>query len=118
MKFCNDDTKIIKSKYNTILSINLLFKLAKNNKSFRKVLKSVKDKISTLEEFRQWVKIQLVKKNISQNELARKMKIPQARISEATHGKPSGDKYLRFIIQELDGDLNDFKEFLKIIEKL
>ena len=75
---------------------------------------NVKEKISTIEEFRQWVKIQLVKKSISQNELARRMGIPQARISEATHGKPSGDKYLSFIIQELDGDLENFKEFLKM----
>lgn len=75
----------------------------------------MKEKIYTLEEFRRWVKIQLVKKEISQNELARRMGIPQARISEATHGKPSGDKHILSIIQELDGDVEDFKEFLKAI---
>lgn len=69
--------------------------------------------IYTLEEFRQWVKIQLIKKGISQNELARRMNIPQARISEATHGKQSGSKYIHLIIQELDGNINDFHEFLK-----
>lgn len=75
----------------------------------------MKEKIYTLEEFRLWVKIQLIKKGISQNELARRMGIPQARISEATHGKQSGNKYITPIIQELDGDLENFKEFLKAI---
>ena len=51
----------------------------------------------------------------SQNELARQMGIPHARISEATHGKQSGNKYIVPIIEKLDGDLNDFKEFLKAI---
>lgn len=73
----------------------------------------MKKKIYTLEEFRLWVKIQLIKKGISQNELARRMGIPQARISEATHGKQSGNKYIASIIQELDGELENFKEFLK-----
>lgn len=75
----------------------------------------MKEKIYTLEEFRLWVKIQLIKKGISQNELARRMGIPQARISEATHGKQSGNKYITSIIQELDGDLENFKEFLKAV---
>ena len=52
---------------------------------------------------------------ISQNELARQMGIPHARISEATHGKQSGNKYIIPIIEELDGDVDDFKEFLKAI---
>lgn len=72
-------------------------------------------KVQTIEEFRQWVKIKLVIKGISQNELARKMGIPQARISEATHGKPSGHKHIISIIEELDGNKEDFKEFLKAI---
>ena len=49
------------------------------------------------------------------NELARQMGIPHARISEATHGKQSGNKYIIPIIEELDGDVDDFKEFLKAI---
>ena len=48
------------------------------------------NRISNLAEFRRWVKIRLVEKEISQNELARQMGIPHARISEATHGKQSG----------------------------
>lgn len=75
----------------------------------------MKEKIYTLEEFRLWVKIQLIKKGISQNELARRMGIPQARISEATHGKQSGNKYITSIIQELGGDIENFKEFLKAV---
>lgn len=73
----------------------------------------MKKEISTVEEFRQWVKIQLVYKEISQNELARRMGIPQARISEATHGKQSGNKYIAAIIQELGGNAEDFKAFLQ-----
>ncbi len=73
------------------------------------------NKIRNLAEFRRWVKIRLVEKEISQRELARQMDIPHARISEATHGKQSGNKYIVPIIEELGGDLNDFKEFLKVI---
>ena len=72
-------------------------------------------KIRDVAEFRRWVKIRLVEKDISQRELARQMDIPHARISEAIHGKQSGNKYIIPIIEELDGDLNDFKEFLKAI---
>ncbi|MEY8355225.1 hypothetical protein AALB39_17970 [Lachnospiraceae bacterium 54-53] len=70
------------------------------------------EKVSTVNEFRQWVKIQLVYKDISQNELARRMGIPNARISEATHGKPSGARHIIPIIKELGGNEEDFKEFL------
>ena len=73
------------------------------------------NKIKDLAEFRRWVKIRLVEKDISQRELARQMDIPHARISEAIHGKQSGNKYIVPIIEELEGDLNDFKEFLKAI---
>ena len=71
------------------------------------------NRISNLAEFRRWVKIRLVEKEISQNELARQMGIPHARISEATHGKQSGNKYIIPIIEELDGDVDDFKELQK-----
>ena len=57
------------------------------------------NRISNLAEFRRWVKIRLVEKEISQNELARQMGIPHARISEATHGKQSGNKYIIEIIR-------------------
>ena len=70
-------------------------------------------KITTLAEFRLWVKVQLVRREISQNELARRMKIPHARISEATHGRKPGQKYIVPIILELGGKTEDFEEFLK-----
>lgn len=73
------------------------------------------NKIRDLAEFRRWVKIRLVEKEISQRELARQMDIPHARISEATHGKQPGHKYVIPIIERLDGDLKDFQEFLKAI---
>lgn len=71
--------------------------------------------VKTLLEFRQWVKIQLVYKEISQNELARQMNIPHARISEATHGKQQGKKFIVPIIEELGGNIKDFKNFLKAV---
>ncbi|MCD7812107.1 MAG: hypothetical protein LUG91_09730 [Ruminococcus sp.] len=73
------------------------------------------NKIRNLAEFRRWVKIRLVEEEISQNELAKQMQIPHARISEATHGKPSGTKYIIPIIEKLDGDVDDFKDFLKSV---
>lgn len=73
------------------------------------------NKIRNLAEFRRWVKIRLVEKEISQNELARQMGIPHARISEAIYGKRSGNKHIVSIIKELGGNVDDFKEFLKNI---
>ncbi len=75
----------------------------------------MKKSIRDVNEFRLWVKIQLVKQEISQNELARRMGIPGARISEATHGKQPGNKYIIPIIEKLGGDVGDFEEFLKAI---
>ncbi len=72
-------------------------------------------KVKTLNEFRLWVKIRLVEEEISQNELAKQMGIPHARISEATHGKPTGRKYVIPIIERLGGKAEDFEEFLKAI---
>lgn len=68
-------------------------------------------------EFRRWVKIRLVEKEISQRELAKKMGIPHARISEATHGKRTGYKYIIPVIENLDGDIKDFQEFLTTVNK-
>lgn len=66
-------------------------------------------------EFKRWVRIRLAEEEISQNELARQLGVPHARISEATHGKRSGNKYITPIIKKLGGDLKDFEEFLKTI---
>lgn len=72
-------------------------------------------KIRNLAEFRRWVKIRLAEEEISQNELARQMMIPHARISEATHGKPAGRRHIVSIIEKLGGKLEDFEDFLKAI---
>lgn len=69
------------------------------------------NRISNLAEFRRWVKIRLVEKEISQNELARQMGIPHARISEATHGKQSGNlinlyRCIKYHCEELQKELN------------
>ena len=73
------------------------------------------NRIANLDEFRRWVKVELAKREMSQTELARQMGIPQARISEATHGKQSGNKFIVSIIRVLGGDVRDFEEFLKAI---
>lgn len=85
------------------------------------------NRISNLAEFRRWVKIRLVEKEISQNELARQMGIPHARISEATHGKQSG-KYciylsvvepdLKAVAMELkdQGEIKTYPEVVDIFE--
>jgi len=72
-------------------------------------------KIKNCAEFRKWVKIRLVEEEISQRELARKMGIPHARISEAIHGKQQGNKYIIPVIETLEGDLEDFQEFFKTV---
>ena len=39
----------------------------------------------------------------------------QARISEAITGKPSGKKFIIPLIQELGGNMDDFKDFLNTV---
>lgn len=71
--------------------------------------------IRTLEEFRKWVRVQLALKEMTQKSFAREIRVPDTRISEAIHGKPSGDRYVLSIINGLDGNVEDFKEFLKAV---
>lgn len=75
----------------------------------------MKEKITNTNEFRRWVRMQVVSKEISMAELARQMEIPQARISDAIHGRSTGNKFIIPIIRKLDGDEDNFKEFLKAI---
>lgn len=75
----------------------------------------MKKKITNTAEFRRWVKIEVASQESSMAALARKMQVPQARISEAIHGKSAGNKYIIPIIRELGGDMADFDEFLKVI---
>ena len=75
----------------------------------------MKEKITNTAEFRRWVRLQVVSQEISMAELARQMEIPQARISDAIHGRSTGNKYIIPIIRKLDGDEEIFKEFLNAI---
>ena len=75
----------------------------------------MKEKITNTAEFRRWVRMQVVSQEMTMAELARRMEIPQARISEAIHGRSSGNKYIIPIIKKLGGDEENFKEFLKDI---
>ena len=75
----------------------------------------MKEKITNTAEFRRWVRLQVVSQEISMAELARQMEIPQARISDAIHGRSTGNKYIIPISRKLDGDEENFKEFLKAI---
>ena len=75
----------------------------------------MKEKITNTAEFRRWVRLQVVSQEISMAELARQMEIPQARISDAIHGRSTGNKYIIPIIRKLDGDEENFKELLKAI---
>lgn len=68
------------------------------------------EKITTLNEFRIWVKVQLVLQGKTQRTLAEEMGIAYPRISEAIHGKKTAKKYIKKIIKELDGNIEDFEE--------
>lgn len=72
-------------------------------------------KLPAAKKFKRWVRTQVVSREISMAELARQMNIPQSRISEAIHGKSSGNKYILPIIKKLGGSPEDFKEFLKAV---
>ena len=75
----------------------------------------MKEKITNTTEFRRWVKMQVASQEITMAELARQMDIPQTRISDAIHGRSTGNKFIIPIIRKLDGDDENFKEFLKAI---
>lgn len=69
-------------------------------------------KINNSSDFRRWVKIQMAYMEITQRQLAKKMGIAYPRICEAIHDKPSGKKYIIPLIEELGGDIDNFKEIL------
>ena len=75
----------------------------------------MKEKITNTAEFRRWVRLQVVSQEISMAELARQMEIPQARISDAIHGRSTGNKHIIPIIEKLGGNVEDFEELLKVI---
>lgn len=72
-------------------------------------------KVRNIKEYRKWVKSRLGYLEMTQVELSRRTGIPQTRISESIHGKPSGKKYTRDIIKALGGREEDFEEFLKAV---
>ena len=74
-------------------------------------------KVRNFAEFALWTKTRMLERGISQRELAAGMGTHQARISEAITGKPSGKKFIIPLIQELGGNMDDFKDFLNTVYK-
>lgn len=68
--------------------------------------------VQTYKDLEKWVKIQMIKQEMTQRTLAERMGISYPRISEALHGKPSGKVFIIPIIEALGGDISEFQEFL------
>lgn len=64
------------------------------------------------QEFKTWVTVLLVHKNISKKELAEHIGVPFPRVSEAINGTGKCTKYIKQIVMELgnENDLQRFKE--------
>lgn len=77
----------------------------------------MESEVRTLKEFQKWAKIQLLMQDKTQRALAEEMSIAYPRISEALHGKKTGIRYIRQIIEKLGGNLEDFETFLNEVEK-
>ncbi|MDO4555263.1 MAG: XRE family transcriptional regulator [Lachnospiraceae bacterium] len=73
----------------------------------------MESEVKTLKEFQKWAKIQLLMQDKTQRALAEELSIAYPRISEALHGKRTGRRYIRQIIEKLGGNLEDFREFLQ-----
>lgn len=73
--------------------------------------------VATTKEFEKWVKIQLIKQDKTKRDLAEEIGISYPRISEAIHGKSAGRRHIKAIIKGLEGNLEDFKEFLDKVER-
>lgn len=72
--------------------------------------------VKTLKDFQKWVKIQLLIQDKTQRSLSEEMGIAYPRVSEALHGKRTGLRYMRPIIERLGGNVDDFEDFLKTVE--
>lgn len=68
--------------------------------------------INSVTDFRRWAKVNLLMRDMTAAQLAHKMQTHQPRISEALHGKPQGKKFTVAIIEELGGNVEDFKAIL------
>ena len=66
------------------------------------------------EGFEKWVKIEMIRQELTQRKLAEKMGIAYPRISEALHGRKTGLAFIIPLIQELGGNMEEFEEFLEI----
>lgn len=69
-------------------------------------------KIESIIDFKCWVRTQLIMRNTSQMALAKKMNIAYPRISEAVNGHQAGRKYIAPLIEELGGNIEDFKAIM------
>lgn len=69
-------------------------------------------KINTITDFRWWAKMELEAKGLTLTRLAEKLHTQTPRISEALRGKPQGKKFTVAIIEELGGNVEDFKAIL------
>lgn len=69
--------------------------------------------IKSYREFEKWVKIEMIRQELTQRQLAEKMGIAYPRISEALHGRKTGIAYVIPLIEELGGNMEEFKEFLE-----
>lgn len=69
--------------------------------------------ITNFNDFKKWVKTQLILRDMTQKQLAGELGIAYPRITEAIEGKPTGKKHIIPIIIALDGDLNSFQKLLE-----
>jgi len=70
--------------------------------------------IKSYKEFEKWVKIEMIRQELTQRKLAERMGIAYPRISEALHGRKTGLAFIVPLIQELGGNMEEFEEFLEI----
>lgn len=69
--------------------------------------------IKSYRDFEKWVKIEMIRQELTQRQLAERMGIAYPRISEALHGRKTGLLYVIPLIEELGGKVEDFREFLE-----
>lgn len=69
--------------------------------------------IKSYRDFEKWVKIEMIRQELTQRQLAERMGIAYPRISEALHGRKTGLAYVIPLIEELGGNVKDFREFLE-----
>ena len=69
--------------------------------------------IKSYRDFEKWVKIEMIRQELTQRQLAERMGIAYPRISEALQGRKTGLSYIIPLIEELGGNVEDFREFLE-----